>query len=65
MESALKSMTVDVIDLLRKQIEVLQNVDKIQPTDDISQYESAVETILDYVDDIDTACGEHQFLLFI
>ncbi|KAH1011619.1 hypothetical protein HUJ04_000948 [Dendroctonus ponderosae] len=60
LESALKSMTVDVIDLLRKQIEILQNVDKIQPTDDISQYESAVETILDYVDDIDTACDFHK-----
>lgn len=56
-------MTIDVIELLRKQIEILQNVDKIKAEDDVSQYEDAVDTILEHVDHIDVACGE--FLLKI
>lgn len=49
---------MDVIQLLRKQIEVLQKVDKIKANDDISEYENAVEIILDHVDNIDIACGK-------
>lgn len=51
-------MTIDVVELLRKQIEILKNVDKIKAEDDVSQYEDAVDTILEHVDHIDVACGE-------
>ena len=51
-------MTIDVIQLLRKQIEVLQNVDKIKPEDDITKYETSIETILEHVDHTDIACGK-------
>jgi len=53
-------MTVDVIQLLHKQIETLKNVDKIRPNDDIAEYENAVEVILDHVDNIDIACDFHK-----
>lgn len=60
LEEAIKSMSVDVIELLQKQIKILENVDKIKVDDDISEYETAVETILDYVDSIDIACDFHK-----
>ncbi|XP_066255825.1 hsp70-binding protein 1 isoform X1 [Euwallacea similis] len=60
LEDAIKFMTIDVIQLLQKQIEVLQKVDQIKKNDNISQYEEAVETILDHVDHIDIACDFHK-----
>lgn len=60
LEEAIKSMTVDVIELLQKQIRILENVDKIKADDDITEYENAVEIILDHVDNIDIACDFHK-----
>lgn len=60
LENAIKSMTIDVVELLRKQIEILKNVDKIKAEDDVSQYEDAVDTILEHVDHIDVACDFHK-----
>ncbi|XP_050315756.1 hsp70-binding protein 1-like [Anthonomus grandis grandis] len=60
LENALRSMTIDVMELLRKQIEILQKVDKIKEGDDVSEYENAVEIILDHVDHIDIACDFHK-----
>lgn len=58
MEDALKSLTVDVVELLQKQIRILQKVEQVKAEDDVSEFEEAIETILEYVDQIDTANGE-------
>ncbi|XP_030755130.1 hsp70-binding protein 1-like [Sitophilus oryzae] len=60
LEEAIKSMSVDIIGLLQKQIKVLQKVDSIKPEDDISEYEQAVDIILEQVDHIDIACDFHK-----
>lgn len=60
LEDALKSLTVDVVELLQKQIRILQKVEQVKPEDDISEFEEAIETILEYVDQIDTANDFHK-----
>ncbi|CAG9767566.1 unnamed protein product [Ceutorhynchus assimilis] len=60
LENAIKSMTVDVIQLLRKQIEILQNIDKCEAEQDNPEYERAIEVILEHVDNIDIACDFHK-----
>lgn len=60
LEDAIKSMTIDVVELLQKQVKILENVDKIKADDDIEEYEAAVETILDQIDNIDIACDFHK-----
>lgn len=57
LEEALKSMSVDVIEILQKQIKILQNAGDVGLQDDITEYEDAFETILEYVDNIDVANG--------
>lgn len=67
LEDALKSMTVDVMELLHKNVQLLRNTDSLSVDSDISQYMNAIETILDHVDRIDTAIDFHKiggFLLF-
>ncbi|KAF7275183.1 hypothetical protein GWI33_012106, partial [Rhynchophorus ferrugineus] len=60
LEEAIKSMSVDVIQVLQKQIEILKNVNEIKSDDDISEYESAINIILDHIDNIDIACDFHK-----
>ncbi|KAL1500806.1 hypothetical protein ABEB36_006248 [Hypothenemus hampei] len=60
LEGAIKSMTVNVIELLQKQVSILQNVDKISSDNDVSQYLEATEVILDHIDNIDIACDFHK-----
>jgi len=60
LENALKSMTVDVVETLQKSINLLLKTDKLKMEDDISKYLEAFETILDYVDVIDTAVDFHK-----
>lgn len=50
-------MTVDVIETLQKQIATLKKVPELKSDDDISMYQEAVDTILDYIDHIDIANG--------
>ncbi|CAH1118505.1 unnamed protein product [Phaedon cochleariae] len=60
LENALKSMTVDVVEILRKQIDILKKVEQLGSVDDSSEYMQAIETILDYVDNIDIANDFHK-----
>lgn len=60
LEEALKSMTIDVIEVLQKQIKTLQKVDQIKVDDDVAEYVEALETILDYIDHIDIANDFHK-----
>lgn len=57
MEDALKSMTVDVIELLQKNIKILQNANTLSVDSDPAKYLEAFAAILDHVDHIDTANG--------
>lgn len=57
LEDALKSMTIDVIEVLQKQIHKLKSVGQLKPGDNVEEYIEAIETISDYVDHIDTANG--------
>lgn len=57
LENALKSMTVNVIEILQKQIAILKKVEQLSPSDDISSYEEAMDTILEYIDNVDIANG--------
>ncbi|XP_060532909.1 hsp70-binding protein 1-like isoform X2 [Cylas formicarius] len=60
LEEALKSMTVDVIELLQKQIKILQDMDNVEAEDDVTKYEEAIAIILDHVDHLDIACDFHK-----
>lgn len=53
-------MTVDVIELLQKQIKTLENADTLTDTDDITSHTAAIEIILDHIDHIDTANDFHK-----
>lgn len=57
MEEALKSMTIDVVEVLQKQIELLKRVEQVSADEDATEYTEAIETILDYIDHIDIANG--------
>lgn len=59
MEEALKSMSIDVIEILQKQIKILQDADKLTIDDDITEYNTAFDSILDYIDNIDIANGNY------
>jgi hsp70-interacting protein len=60
LEQALHSLTIDVIEILLKQIKVLEKVDSIGDGEDDSEYLTALETISEYVCDIDTANDYHK-----
>ncbi|KAJ8916484.1 hypothetical protein NQ315_000126 [Exocentrus adspersus] len=60
LEAALKSLTVDVVQELQKQIQILQRVEQAKPEDEVKEFEQALETILEYVDQIDTANDFHK-----
>ncbi|KAK2587006.1 hypothetical protein KPH14_010973 [Odynerus spinipes] len=55
LSEALSSLTVNVIDELQKAIKTLSNVIDLRPDDDSSEYDAALERIVDFVDSIDVA----------
>lgn len=52
-------MTIDVIELLQKQIKTLQGSDKLTLEEDIMEYLTAFDNVLEHVDNIDVANGNH------
>ncbi|KAK9874295.1 hypothetical protein WA026_002648 [Henosepilachna vigintioctopunctata] len=60
LEDALKSMTINVVEVLQEQIKKLIKVDTIKEADDVTEYLEALETILDYIDNIDIANDFHK-----
>ncbi|EFA09946.1 hsp70-binding protein 1 [Tribolium castaneum] len=65
LEEALNSLTVDVIEVLLKQIKILEKVDTLNAGDDDSEYTTALDTISDFVCDIDTANDFHKIGGFV
>ncbi|XP_067015204.1 hsp70-binding protein 1 [Anabrus simplex] len=55
LENALKHLTVDVIEMLLKSIEVLKKAGTLELQDDPTECERALEVIADWVDNLDTA----------
>lgn len=62
MEKTLKSMTVDVIEILLSAIDVLKTAGNLELDDDPTESEEALEQIANYVDNIDTANGLSDFI---
>jgi len=60
LEAALNSMSVDVIEILQNKIRILQNADNLAEDCDVSEHIVALETILEYVDNIDVANDFHK-----
>ncbi|KRT83430.1 HEAT domain-containing protein [Oryctes borbonicus] len=55
LEDALKSMTIDIIEVLVKQIKVFDDVSSVTATTSVNQYTEAFYTILEHVGSIDVA----------
>ncbi|XP_076618671.1 hsp70-binding protein 1 [Colletes latitarsis] len=55
LENMFSSLSCNVIEELQKNIKILSNVVDLGPDDDTSQYEIALESIADYVDNTDIA----------
>lgn len=55
MDNALSSLTVNVIEELQKSVKILSNVVNLRSDDDASEYESTLEKMTDFVDNIDVA----------
>lgn len=53
-------MTVDVIELLQKQIKTLEDVGSLSVDADITQQLAAIETILEHIDQLDIANDFHK-----
>lgn len=53
-------MTIDVVEILQKQIEVIKKVEKVAAGDNVEEYCDAIETVLDYIDNIDIANDFHK-----
>lgn len=58
LENALKSMTLDIVEELLKHIKILQSANLIEGSVDSTKFEDALDSILDYVDNIDVANGK-------
>ncbi|PSN31120.1 hypothetical protein C0J52_25278 [Blattella germanica] len=58
LENTLKSMTVDVIEMLLQAIETLKRAGNLELEDDPTECEEALEQIASYVDNMDTANDE-------
>lgn len=52
-------MTIDVIEILQKNIKTLIAADSLSVDSDPSEYLVAFESILDHIDHIDTANGRY------
>lgn len=50
-------MTINVVEVLQKQIELLMKVETVKEGDDVSNYLEALDTIMDFIDNIDIANG--------
>lgn len=50
-------MTIGVIEILQNSIKVLQNTNNLTEDSDPKEYVAALDSILEYVDNIDTANG--------
>ncbi|XP_017890008.1 hsp70-binding protein 1 [Ceratina calcarata] len=55
LKQTLSSLSINIIEELQKSLKVLSNVVDLRPDDDTSEHEAALETIADYVDNIDIA----------
>ncbi|XP_012525261.1 hsp70-binding protein 1 [Monomorium pharaonis] len=55
LDKALSSLTVNVIEELQKAVQILSNVNNLRADDDSSEYESVLERMADFVDNIDIA----------
>ncbi|KYM96307.1 PREDICTED: hsp70-binding protein 1 [Cyphomyrmex costatus] len=55
LNEALSSLTVNVIEELQKAVQILSNVVNLRVDDDSSEYESVLERMTDFVDNIDIA----------
>lgn len=53
-------MTIDIIEILQKQIEIIKQVDKISQEEDIQKYAEAIDTVLEYIDNMDIANDFHK-----
>lgn len=53
-------MTIDIVELLQKQIEIIKKVEQITAEDDIQEYVLAIDKVLEHIDDIDTANDFHK-----
>lgn len=60
LEDTLKSMTVDLIEVISKSLTTLSGVKDLKQDDDAEEYEEALETISDIVDNIDLANDFHK-----
>ncbi|CAH0548632.1 unnamed protein product [Brassicogethes aeneus] len=60
LEEALKTMTINVVEVLQKQIAVLKNVGELKANDDPKDYLTAIENICEYIDNIDIANDFHK-----
>lgn len=61
MEQALRSITIDITQVLKESIEVLKGVDSAKSEDDVSKQLQAIENVLEYIDQIDIANGSVLF----
>lgn len=55
---------MDIVEILQRQIRILRKVDQLKADDDILEFEEAIETILEHIDQIDTANGKWFFILY-
>lgn len=65
LQQALQSLTVDVIEILSKQIKILEKVGDLKENEDATEYTTALNTISDFVCDIDTANDFHKIGGFV
>lgn len=50
-------MSINVIEVLKKQLEVLQTIGSLPEDGDCTEHLSAIKNILEFIDDIDVANG--------
>nr|CAD7416666.1 unnamed protein product [Timema poppensis] len=60
LEQTLRSMTVDIVEVLSKAIEVLKRASSLSSEDDPTECEEAFQEIMDHVDNIDNANDFHK-----
>lgn len=58
LEEALKFMTVDVIEELLKNIQIVQRANELSEDSDPTECESALDHIFEFVDSLDVANGK-------
>lgn len=57
LEQALRSITIDINQVLKDSIETLKTVDNAKTEEEVSKHLQAIENILEYIDQIDIANG--------